>query len=55
MKSRVWALGTAIRCVSRYSESLIMREGETMEVRDLLERFPLCIIFSCGVGMTVLP
>lgn len=31
----------AIRCVSRYSESRIRREGSTIEVRDLLERLPL--------------
>lgn len=34
-------LGTAIRCVSRYSESLITREGSTIAVRDLFERLPL--------------
>ncbi len=33
--------GTAIRCVSRYSESWIMMEGSTIVVRDLLERLPL--------------
>lgn len=30
-----------MRCVSRYSESRIRREGSTMEVRDLFERLPL--------------
>lgn len=34
----------ARRCVSRYSESRIRREGSTIEARDLLERLPL------GVG-----
>ncbi len=34
-------LGTAMRCVSRYSESWIIREGSTTVVRDLLERLPL--------------
>ena len=34
-------LGTAIRWVSRYSESLMTREGSTIAVRDLLDRLPL--------------
>lgn len=34
-------LGTAIRWVSRYSESCITRDGLTIAVRDLLDRFPL--------------
>ena len=33
--------GTAMRWVSRYSESWTKREGGTMLVRDLVERFPL--------------
>ena len=34
-------LGTAIKWVSRYSESCITREGLTIAVRDLLDRLPL--------------
>ena len=34
-------LGTAMRWVSRYSESRMMRDGSTIAVRDLLERLPL--------------
>ena len=34
-------LGTAMRWVSRYSESRRMRDGSTIAVRDLLERLPL--------------
>ena len=41
MKSFVLDLGTAIRCVSRYSLFWITREGSTIEVKDLFERLPL--------------
>ena len=35
--------GTAIRCVSRYSESRMMRSEGTMFVRDLVVRLPLFV------------
>ena len=44
MKSFTIVLGTAIRWVSRYSESWMMREGSTTVVRDLLERLPLVTV-----------
>jgi hypothetical protein len=34
-------VGTTIRCVSRYSESWMRREGSTTGVRDLVARLPL--------------
>jgi len=40
-KSRESCEGTAIRCVSMYSESRTIRFGGTIDVRDLLERLPL--------------
>ena len=41
-------LGTAMRWVSRYSESRMMRDGSTIAVKDLLERLPLkgCVSYA---------
>lgn len=50
MKSFTICLGTAIKWVSRYSESLITRDGSTIAVRDLFERLPLEEeISDCGI------
>lgn len=45
----IW-LGTAMRCVSRYSESWIRSEGSTIVVSDLFERLPLPQLTKLGTN-----
>lgn len=46
-------LGTAIRCVSMYSESWTTERGSTTEARDFVERFPLVFVRLVRYGLVI--